>query len=530
MPSSRQEPRSWDQARAAGAAPPSSRSAVLGLDSLMQKILLVNPFVERMHMELSYAENFRPPLGLAYCASVLEQEGYDVDILDALVLGVRFPKLRRILASTRPDVVGISSYSPTRYECFRTAAVVKEVLPQAVVIMGGPHVSAVAEDTLHEVPHVDHIVRGEGEYALLELLRTLESRGDPSQVGGVSTRVDGEIVEAPTRPNIPELDALPPPARNLLPMKSYRTRMPSTMHACTTTLTSRGCPARCTFCTRDWFSRDTRFHSAQYMVDEIEGVVSRWGIRGFIMQDDTFTLNKRRIFEFCDALTERKLDVRWLATTRVDCLNLDLLKAMKAAGCEVVTFGIESMNPETLKWLKKGFTVEKVRRAIDWCNEVGLVVRGSYLMGIGDETEEDIQRSASLARELKLDKLKANVGLSVYPGTPLYQMAIDSGILPPGYSYARGWQDPENRYGNGETPRWYTQHVPLERLLQLRRETEVNVLFTRPSVRSVAHKARKLVTRFRRHPAETTKQVANLARAVIAGSGLRRTATSATEH
>ncbi|HZJ70663.1 MAG TPA: radical SAM protein, partial [Planctomycetota bacterium] len=275
------------------------------------------------------------------------------------------------------------------------------------------------------------------------------------------------------------------------------------------------------FCTRDWFSRETRFHSAAYMADEIESIVADWGLRAFIMQDDTFTLNKSRIRAFCDAVRQRRLKIDWLATTRVDCVDLDLLRSMRDAGCRVVTFGVESMNPATLKWLKKGFTVERAKTAIGWARQAGLTVRCSYLVGIGDETEEDVRRSLAEARTLPVAKLKANVGLSVYPGTPLYGMAIEAGVLPPDYSYARGWQDEERRYGNGETPRWYTPHVPLERLLELRRETDVNVLFTRPSLALVTHRARKFAGRFRRHPLVSLSHVAQLGAAALSGNRLR---------
>ncbi len=495
------------------------------------KILLVNPFVERMHVELGYAENSRPPLGLAYCAAVLERNGHAVSIVDALVLGIRPPKLAKILLAKRPDLVGISTYSPTRYECFRTAKLVKQTLgPDVTVVMGGPHAAALPEDTLLEVPHVDHVVRAEGEYTFLELVQTLERGGDPAQVRGVSTRQGGQVVNAPDRASIANLDEIPLPARHLLPMKHYGTRMPSTSVGCTTVLTSRGCPARCTFCTRDWFSRDTRFHSPEYMLNEAEEIQGRYKARGIIFQDDTFTLDKRRITAFCDLVRQRRLKLQWLATTRVDCVNLDLLKSMKDAGCRVVTFGVESMNPRTLKWLQKGITVEKIRRAIGWANEVGLTVRATYLLGIGDETEEEIRSSIHEARRLQVDKLKANVGLSIYPGTPIHHMSIEAGVLPRDYSYARGYEDPEKRYGNNETPRWYTPHVPIERLLELRKETEVNVLFTRPSAHTVLHKARKLATRLRRHPEETIRHVAQLARAIVRGSSLREAPASVTDH
>lgn len=496
-------------------------------------VLLLNPFVERMHLELSYAENFRPPLGLAYLAASLERAERSVGIIDALVLGMRFPELRERLLEHRPRYVGISTYSPTRYECFRTARMVKETLgPDVVVIAGGPHVSSAAEDTLREVESIDYVVRGEGEEVLEELLDVLDAGGDVSAVRGVSFRRDGEVVDNPPQPNVARLDDLPLPARHLLPMHRYRTRMPSTMARATTVLTSRGCPARCTFCTRDWFSRDTRYHSPEFMFEEFREVEGRYGARGVIIQDDTFTLKKSRVSGFCELMRASGSKIQWLATTRVDCVNLELLKEMKASGCRVVTFGVESMNQATLDWLKKGINVHKIERAIRWANEAGLIVRVTYLLGIGDETEEQIQASVAAARELQVDKLKANVGLSIYPGTPSYQMAIDAGVVAADYSYARGYENPERRYGNGETPRWYTPHVSRDRLMQLRRETEANVLFTRPSLHELYHKGRKFCSRVRRHPVETARQVAGLGRALVGGSGLRAGAPvrSVTDH
>jgi radical SAM superfamily enzyme YgiQ (UPF0313 family) len=486
------------------------------------RILLINPFVEQMHRELSLANNFRNPLGLASLAAVLEEKGFDVEILDALLLGVRFPKLRKHLLKTRPDVVGISTYTPTRYECFRTAAVVRDTLGDDVkIVFGGPHASAIPEDTLAEVASVDYIVRGEGEYTLLELAETLKSNGDPTQVLGVSGRANGGLFHAEDRPNIMELDELPMPARHKLPMNRYGTRMPSTMRRISTVLTSRGCPARCIFCTRDWMSRKPRYHSPARIADEVEEVIGKYNVDGIIFQDDTFTLNNRRVFEFCDEVARRKLKFKWLCTTRVDCVTKELLKAMKGAGLEVLTVGAESMLPETLKWLKKGFTVDQVRQTIQWANELKLIIRCTYLMGIGNESEEDVRKSAQLARELQVSKLKANVGLSIYPGTPVYGMSMEAGVLAKDYSFARGYEDPEKYYGNNETPRWYTAKVPLDRLLQLRKETEINILFTKLTPRTVAHRARKLAVNLRRHPIETCRRIGLFATSLVKGSGLR---------
>ncbi len=487
------------------------------------KILLINPFVEQMHSELSYAENFRPPLGLLYVGAVLEKEGYEVRILDALMLGTRDDELRAYLLRESPQVVGLGVYTPTRYEGFRTAQLVRETLgPDVAIVVGGPHPSAVPEDTLQRVPSIDYVVSGEGEYPMLRLVQALESGGDPDTVAGVWTRVNGNPTLCTPQTNISTLDELPFPARHLLDMQKYGTRMPSTMDKCTTLLTSRGCPARCIFCTRDWFSRKTRMHSPEYMVAEIEEIFARHGKQGIIFQDDTFTLSKKRVHALCDLILEKGLEFEWLATTRVDCLDKELMIAMQAAGCKVLTFGAESMIQTTLDWLRKDFTTDQVRQAVDWANEIDLTVRCTYLLGVGEETEKDLMKSIAEARKLKVSKLKANVGLSIYPGTPAWPMAVEQGLLPEGFSYAEGWQDPENRYGNGETPRWYTPHVPLERILELRKETEVNVLFTRLSPRMLHNRFMKICRRMRRHPADTLQHMIQAGRMVLFGSKLRR--------
>ncbi|MEZ5974044.1 MAG: radical SAM protein [Planctomycetota bacterium] len=466
-----------------------------------------------------------PSAWAAVCAAVLEAAGYEVKVLDALQQRVGDGALRDWLMRERPDVVGLGIYTPTRFESFRTAQWVRDTLgPDVHIIAGGPHPSAVPEDTLLHVPAIDHLVAGEGEYPMRDLVAALEEGRPVDGIGGVWTRKDGIPVSCGTQGNIQHVDELPFPARHLVHLRSYGTRMPSTMSRCTTMLTSRGCPARCIFCTRDWFSRKTRMHSPEYMLEEIQRIFADHGKQGIIFQDDTFTLSKKRIHALCDLIRARGLKFQWLATTRVDCLDKELMRSMKSAGCRVLTFGAESMNQETLDWLRKGFTVEQVRQAVQWADEIGLTVRCTYLIGIGNETEQDLVHSIAEARKLKVSKLKANVGLSLYPGTPVWPMAIEQGILTPDYSYAAGWQDPEKRYGNGETPRWYTPHVPLARIMELRKQTEVNAFFTRLSPRMVQHRALKVCRRLAKHPIETAKHVAQAARLSVFDTNLHRKA------
>ncbi|MBI2304208.1 MAG: radical SAM protein [Chloroflexi bacterium] len=372
--------------------------------------------------------NVVQPLGIAYIAAVLEREGYEVKLYDCS-LGTSAPELLDLLRREQPEVVGISSTTPAFPTSKAVATRLKEVLPKTVILIGGPHVTAAPVQTM--ASHCFDVgVIGEGEITALELVQQMEKGGlsDLATIKGIAYRENGRVTLTPPRPFITDLDSLPFPARHLLPPLSQYKPTPASYRKLPVgvVMTSRGCPSGCTFCDRAIFGRRWRARSADNVLGEIELLVEKLGAREIRFFDDTFTLNQKRAFEICDRLIKGKFKIPWTCLTRVDAVSIELLRHMKEAGCWQVLFGLESGDDRMLKLLNKGSTVEKNERAVRLAQEVGLSVRGDFIIGTPGETRESMQRTLNFTKSLKLDYAHFNKFVP-FPGTALYERLVGEG-------------------------------------------------------------------------------------------------------
>jgi anaerobic magnesium-protoporphyrin IX monomethyl ester cyclase len=375
--------------------------------------------------------NLIPPLGLAYLGAVLEKAGYDVRILDC-TCGTTLDELMADLKEYQPDIVGISCTTPTFRDALVEARAVRQALPRAIIVLGGAHVTATPEQAMRwDV--FDIGVIAEGEVTIVELVRELEDKGgldrvELSKINGLAFRQDGKVVRSLPRQYIADLDSIPHPARHLLPpLSGYRPTPASYRYLPLAVLmTSRGCPFGCTFCDRGVFGNRVRAHSPEYVLDEVEEVVKRYGAREIRFFDDTFTFNKKRVEWICQGLIERKLRIPWTCLTRTTAVTKDLLKLMKEAGCWQILYGLESGDPRMLKLLNKGTTVEHNEQAVRWAQEVGLGVRGDFIIGTPGETMESLERTLAFAKRMKLDYAHFNKFVP-YPGTELYERLVAEG-------------------------------------------------------------------------------------------------------
>jgi radical SAM superfamily enzyme YgiQ (UPF0313 family) len=192
-------------------------------------------------------------------------------------------------------------------------------------------------------------------------------------------------------------------------------------------MTSRGCPYRCLFCDRPHLGKKFRARSAINVVDEIEECVKK-GIGEFIFYDDTFTIDRQRVFDICDEILRRKLDIMWDIRTRVDNVDKVLLERLKAAGCARIHYGVESGNPEILKVLRKGITIEQVERAFKLTKEAGIATLAYFMIGSPGETRSQILETIKFARKLAPDFVHFSIA-TPYPATPLYQIGLEGGQL-----------------------------------------------------------------------------------------------------
>ncbi|MBS7640030.1 MAG: radical SAM protein [Candidatus Bathyarchaeia archaeon] len=390
------------------------------------RVTLINP--PSQNVELLNIGIKAPPLGLAYLASVLEKNGCEVKIIDALALGLSLSQVRGALNMDQPDIIGITASTPMIYDAYNVARVAKEVCPNSTVVLGGPHPTFLPMETLKECPSADIVCIGEGEETMVELTEAIRRKTDLSRVRGIAFRTsDGKIVKTEPRPLIKDLDSLPFPAWHLLPMDKYTVLGKKTVicHI----MSSRGCPFHCIFCSSSRiFGRKHRARSAKNVVDEIEFLISEYNPSYIEFSDDEFTLNQKRVEEICDELKKRGIDIAWACGSRVDTVSRSLLKKMREAGCSFIYYGIESASQRILNFIKKGITIEQIKRAVMLTKEAGIKMMGAFIVGFPDETKEEIKSTLNFPKKLKVDYVQFTIA-TPYPGTEFYEMIKREGLL-----------------------------------------------------------------------------------------------------
>lgn len=353
-----------------------------------------------------------PPLGLCYVAAVCEESGADVEIFDYIVSRYTPEKLRQQLEAFEPDIIGTNSVTMNFKGAAEILCEAKRIRPEAVTIMGGPHATFDVRNTLDRYPGIDLVVLGEGEETIRELLTVIDRRTDWARAKGIAFRDGAHIVSTAPRPLIEDLDALPIPARHLLPISRY--------HALgfpVSIITSRGCPNRCIFCLgRRMVGYRIRQRSPVRVVDEIEEIL-RYGFIRLNVADDTFTANKARARAICAEIIRRGLKIGWSSFCRVNTVDAETLAVMRQAGCDSISFGIESGNPEMLKRVQKGITLDQARHAVRLCREAGIEPHASFIAGLPGENRQTLEDTSRFAEELGVEY--GYHVLAPFPGTTL---------------------------------------------------------------------------------------------------------------
>jgi anaerobic magnesium-protoporphyrin IX monomethyl ester cyclase len=376
----------------------------------MMRILLVNPPAGFSYRVLGVS---RPPLGLAYMAAILRDK-YEVRIVDFCVESGHW--------SGYPygdfDVVGISvdtSRCPVSLEIAQAA---KD--KGATVVLGGPHVSFMDHEAL-ETGAVDYVVRNEGEHSFLALVEALAGKRRFEEVRGVSFLSDGQVTRTADAPFVRDLDSLPFPARDLLPLHLYRERMNGRLM--TTMVTSRGCPFNCDFCSSsEFFGVRWRARSVENMLEEIDIIHNKYGYRALSFVDDNFTLNPERAIRVSERMTANGWDLVWAAMTRVDTVvkHPEMVRAMAKAGFSWTFIGFESGNQDMLDAYGKKAAPDDARRAMRILKDNNVKVTGAFILGAVDETEEMIEQTIEFAKELDPTRAQFSL-LTPYPGAKLYE-------------------------------------------------------------------------------------------------------------
>ena len=396
-----------------------------------KRILLVHPLgysVDAAGRDISRIVNIMPPIGLASIAAYLEREQFTADIIDCYAHPDSDRKITDYLQQYQPAWIGFSCTTSSFLDAVRITKLAKGVSPLIRTVFGGPHISALKGQLLSDYPEVDIAVIGEGEETLHELLvNGFEQAG--SVVGLVRRNAEGVPEFSGYRPEGIELDNLPFPAYEKLegypevyklPIFNYP-KAPST--SC---ISSRGCPYACTYCDRSVFQRTFRHNSAEYLYRHLKYLNERFGIRHINFYDDQFTFQRQRVEDFCNLMIANPLGMTFNCAVRAEHADFELLKLMKAAGCWMVSLGIETGDEELLAQHRQNANLDMLADKIRQIKKAGIRTKGLLMMGLPGESETSIRRSMEYVFSLPIDDFNL-AKFTPFPGSPIYETIHELG-------------------------------------------------------------------------------------------------------
>lgn len=371
-----------------------------------------------------------PPLGILYLAAVLEKERIAVSVLDAAIEELSIDATFERVEALSPKIVGLSVCTPDYRIIDKFAYLLKHRFPQLIIVMGGPHATLDPEGVL-SFPHIDYVIRGEGEYSFLEFCRAIlgGQLQDLRNIAGLSYKENGAVVHNPDRPRIDNLDELPLPARHMVPLMKYRNygrvrkRKPVGVM-----ISSRGCPMQCIFCAHEIFGRKYRFMSARRIVEEIRFLQETYGVKEILFREDNFTANRQRVLEFCDILIKEKMDVTWMCLADANSITEDMALKMKEAGCWHIGVGVESGNQEIINILKKNIKLERVEHVFRFLHKAGIKTLAFFMIGNYADTKETIEDTIRFATKLDTDFAIFTV-TTPFPKTELFDLAVANHLI-----------------------------------------------------------------------------------------------------
>jgi anaerobic magnesium-protoporphyrin IX monomethyl ester cyclase len=416
------------------------------LNNVSMKVLLIQPPMTS-HKNYSLLPGIVPQLGLAYIAAVLEEKKHEVQIIDSVAEGwgdwkksgytIRYglsdKEIIRRVETFQPDIVGISSmYTAFSDDALNTAMLVKQINKSIPVIFGGANACIDPWSILNN-KNVDLVVKGEGEITFLDIVKKHKNGHNIKNIKGTVSRSGNKIIDNPPRDLIQDLDQIPFPARHLLPMKVYlkQKNKYNMREPYTNLISSRGCPGNCIFCSiHSVWGHRWRGRSPENVVDEMEHLIDNYGIQELHFTDDSMSANKKRMDAICDEIINRDIDIKWTTPNGIAIWSLDerLLLKMKKSGAYRLTFGIESGNNDTQKFIRKNLNLEKAKRLIEYCRRIGVWTICTHIIGFPFETREEMEDTMRFAMDSNPDFATFYL-LMPFLGTELHDILKREGLL-----------------------------------------------------------------------------------------------------
>lgn len=368
------------------------------------------------------------PLGILYVATYLKHKRPDVDVkvIDAASPDMPYDELALEIKAYAPDVIGISTYTPTFIDTLKIAGIAKKINPSVHINLGGHHLDHFSKETLtHDT--IDSVIIGEGEVSFTRLIEHLLTNRPVESVPGVFTQKNIEAVDHFEKKDhfMNRIDELPFPDRGLVAAHDYYNVL-TLNKKMTTIISSRGCPYNCSFCSQG--REPYRQRSSVNVVDEIAACLKA-GYTDFFFSEDTFNISKKKVVEFCQEIFKRDLKFSWCCKARIHGMDHETLAYMKAAGCYLINFGIETGSDEGLKAIRKGTSIREIRQVTRWCKQLGIKVMSYFIIGHPFErSKKDVNKNLDFL--ISLDTEFCHIGvLTPIPYTELFDGAEAKGIV-----------------------------------------------------------------------------------------------------
>ncbi len=398
-----------------------------------KKIIFINPPYERIapgYEFVKHITNNSPSLGLLHLASEVRLRGYLPSIIESDISNLSIDEVAKQVISEQPAYVGITLFTVGIWSAAAIARKIKKALPNTTIIVGGPHISSMGEETIKRFKEFDVAVVGEGEKILMELLATLEQQKPLVEVPGIIFR-DGIFTRKTSGwPANKVLDDLPFPAWDLLPgfPRAYRPAIYDFPRGPVATIAaSRGCPFFCKFCDTSTFGAKVRHYSPKKVFEMMKHLHERYGIRHIMFVDDLFLASKVRTTELCNLLLASELKMTWTCTARVDTVKPEILSLMKKAGCWEISFGLETGSNDLLKKMDKAAEVEKSEQAIKWTAAAGIRTKGLFMLGFPGEDRGTITQTKDFIHRIPMTIMNLTK-FTPYPGSPIYREIYGTNI------------------------------------------------------------------------------------------------------
>ena len=424
-------------------------STILKRMSTLIKTIVIQPPIsdEMMWGRFKKGSGYVPPLGIMYIASYLEKAGFQCDVLDCLVERYKLSDLREFLSKNKYDIIGFTMMTNSALDAFASAKIAREICPEALIVFGGVHPTAFPEQTLKECPHANLVVVGEGEEAFVDLVKCLSSGSDYHNVSGIAylCKEENKVKYSTPRSPIPDLDLLPFPAYNKVPMEKYIPHVTQYIDLPNyPVVLQRGCPYQCTYCDHGAvLGKKIRSLSVERAIENIKHLINNYGAKGIYFLDSVFTVRRDYIMKLLPEI--EKLKISFACNARADQLDLELLTALKKAGCWMIQIGIESGNIKSLELIKKAsyswafkadpndpngrpYLLNKYEQEIRNCQKLGIQVMASYILGLPGETASDVETTINFAKKLATETALFFLPVP-YPGSYLLEQAKQDGGL-----------------------------------------------------------------------------------------------------